>query len=267
MITIVASTDPAYLAANAQPMVAYRNLLAEGTLTSGTSPTTNPRANAVTESTFDFWGADATPDTLQTTLGAAASADVCFIAAHSIGSSGGSLTVQYYDGAAWQDIATVTPTDDQPFAVVFPSISATGWGISVTGLPEIGVAWIGPRLVIPGGVVPDYAPIWAARRVTKMAGTSRRGQWFGQRIERTGASMSAQFMPLDHDFALNDMESFRNRYNDGHAFVWASAPSVFPADVAYCWAPDDAIFAPAIQAGGRTVSLSLTMEAFAEPTA
>jgi hypothetical protein len=124
------------------------------------------------------------------------------------------------------------------------------------------VAWIGPRLVIPGGVVPDYTPVWAAHRVEKYPGVTRRGHFRGQRIERTGASLAAQFMPLEHDFALISMADFRRHYNEGRAFIWASAPRLFQEDVAYCWAPEDATFAPAIRAGGDLVNLSLTMEAY-----
>lgn len=267
MIYITANTAPAYAEANAQPMVMYRNLLAEGTLANIAAPAGAPRANAVTESTFDFWLADADPQVLQTTLAGAETADCAFFAAHSLGSTGATITVQYFDGSLWQTQAVATPADDQPFAMIWPARSATGWGVQISGgLAQIGVAWVGQRLVIPGGVLPDYAPVWASRVITKLSGASRRGQWFGQRTERTGAKLSASFMPIPHSFALNDLRAFRDHYNEGRAFVWAPAPGVFGEDVAYAWAPEGAVFAPRILAGGELVSLSLDMEAFAEPT-
>lgn len=266
MIHIVTSSNPAFAEANAQPFVAYRNLLAEGTVTDAALPAAAPRANAVTESTFDFWESDNDPDTLRVSLASAQEAAVAMIAAHSLGSQGATLEVQYYDGADWQTIHSVTPTDDQPFCIIWDAISADGWGLRITGaLAQIGMAWIGPRLVIPGGVLPDYSPVWAGRRVTKYPGTSRRGQWFGQRIERVGGSVAPEFMPIPYTFAESNMAEFRDHYNEGRAFVWASAPSVFPDDVAYCWAPDEAVFAPTVLAGGELVNLALTMEAYVEP--
>lgn len=266
IIQTTASLSGAYADANAQPMVAYRNLLAVGTIASGTSPASAPRLDAVTEDTTEYWLNATVPATLRSTLAASEPADLCYIGGHNLGTAGASLQVQYYDGAAWQTIATITPDDDQPFMVIFPRRSATAWGIQITGaVAQIALAWIGPRLIIPGGVTPDYRPVWASHRVEKYPGVTRRGHFRGQRIERTGASLSASFMPIDHDYALNEMAAFRAHYNEGRAFIWAPAPGPFREDFAYCWAPDGASFAPSIMAGGDLVTLSLTMEAFIAP--
>ena len=266
MIYITASTDPTYIANNAQPCVLWRNLLTEGTVANSTLPTTAPRANGITESTFDYWQPTAVPDTLDVSLAGLVSADCCVIAAHTIGSAGASVAVEYYNGSSWVTINTVTPTDNDTIMIVWPSILATGWRIQLTGaVAQIGVVMIGSRLVIPGGVVPGYSPAWASKLVTKFAGVSRRGQFFGQRTERAGARLSPQFMPIPYAYARDTMALFRARYNNGNAFAWASAPSVFPEDVAYCWAADNAIFNPTVLAGGELVSLAFDLEAYAEP--
>lgn len=265
MLQVTASTAPAYIEANAQPMVMYRNLLAEGTITDATLPTTAPRANAVTESTFDYWQPATVPETLRATLGASTPADGAFFAAHTLGSAGATLTVQYFDGSIWQTQATYAPPDDKPFGFIWPSRSATGWGIQISGfVAQVGVAWIGPRLVIPGGVLPDYVPIWASRRIIKYPGVSRRGQFFGQRIERAGARLTPGFMDVPYSFALTDLADFRDHYNEGKAFVWASAPSVFPEDAAYVWASDDEVLRSPIRAGGDWCGLSMDIEAYIE---
>lgn len=262
MLTITASTDPAYNANNAQPMVMYRNLLAEGTVASSTLPTSAPRANAYSGSTFDYWQPASAPDTLRATFGAAQAADGAFFAAHTLGSDGATLTVQYYDGATWQTQATISPTNNDPFGFIWPSRSATGWGIQISGaVAQIGVAWIGPRLVIPGGVKPDYVPVWAAKRISKTDGVSRRGHFFAQAIERQGAELAPEFMDVPMSFALTDMADFRQHYSEGNPFVWASAPSIFPADAAYVWS-DAEMMAMPIRAGGEWVGLSMQMQAF-----
>ena len=261
MITIVAGSA-AYDELNAQPMVSYRNLLAEGTITDALLPTVGPRADAVTQDTSEFWLPTGAA-TLRSTLAGSETAAVCFIAGHTLGSLGRTLTVERFNGT-WQTITTYAPTNDDPFAIIFPDEARTGFGIGVDGACQIAVAWLGPRLVIPGGVVPDYVPIWAAERLEKFPAITRRGHFRGQRIERAGASLSAQFMPVTHTFALSDMADFRDHFNEGNAFVWAAAPSVFPRDIAYCWADQDKTLGMSIRAGGNLVNLSIAMEAYVE---
>jgi hypothetical protein len=111
-------------------------------------------------------------------------------------------------------------------------------------------------------VQPEYTPVWSSLEIVKLGGTSRRGHFFGQRVERRGARMQPNFMPVTHSFALTTMKAFRNHYDEGRPFAWASAPSVFSEDVAYCRAPDGATVRTPILAGGQLVSLSLDLEAF-----
>jgi hypothetical protein len=261
-VYIVADPAPSYAEANAQPMVAWDNLLARGTIASGTLPTGAPRLNAVDENTTDFWQPTGA-DTLRATMAGSEAADCAFFAAHTL--SGRVVKVQYFNGSIWVDQATVTPTDNDPFLIVFPTRSATGWGISVDGACIIGVAWVGPRIVIPGGVVPGYTPVWAARSVKKWGGGSRRGHWLGQRVDMVTANLSPQFMPVPYAFAFTTLAAFRARYNEGRAFVWASAPSVFTEDCAYCWAEDGESLPAPISTGAIYTDLSMNVTAYCEP--
>jgi hypothetical protein len=262
MISITAGSI-AFAESNTQPMVLYDNCLTRATIANNTLPATGPRSRAITGETFDYWNATATPDTLRGTFGTAETADCCFIAAHTL--SGVQVNVQRLVAATWTDTATFTPTSNNPFLMIFPAQSSTGWGIQVASPRRVGVLMIGKRLVIPGGVVPGYSPVWASREIDRFPNVSMRGHFLGQRRRSAGASLSAQFMPISHDFALNSMRAFRDVYNDGDPFVWASAPSVFSEDVAYCWADKGAVFSPSILAGGQLCDLTLQMRAYCEP--
>lgn len=268
MIHIVAPPAPsaAYSAANINPMVAYENLMAEGTLVDALLPTGGPRIDATTEDTDEFWLTSGTNTTCRTTLVSPKAADVCFVANHTLGSRGATFTLQYRSGGVWNTLWSFAPENDDPFMVVFPNRTADGWGVQVsTDATQIGVLWIGPRVVIPGGITPDYQPIWARHRVEKLPGVTRRGHFKGQRIERVGGSMEAVFMPVPHDFALVTMRGFRKHYNEGKAFVFASSPSRFAEDFAYCWATEDAAFSPFILAGGGLAQFTITAETYVEP--
>lgn len=264
-LIVTASTAPAYIEANAQPCVFYRNLLAVGTVANSGLPTATPRLNAYAGDTDTYWQPASVPDTLRATFGAAETADGAFFAAHTLGTAGATLTVQYFDGSVWQTQATYAPTTNQPFGFIWPARSATGWGLQIsTAVAQIGVGWIGPRLVIPGGVKPDYEPIWAAREIVKAEGTTRRGHFQGQAIERAGARLNPSLMDVPIAFARDDMAAFRTVYNEGNPFIWASAPGVFPTDAAYCWAPSNARLGAPIRAGGQWCGLDMSFEAYVE---
>lgn len=263
MITIVASAVPSYLDANAQPMVSYVNNLAEKALINGALPAVNPRDNAVTESTADFWQSTGADQLTTVTSGGLLSADIAFFAAHNL--SGKTVTVLRWNGSSWVSVASVVPVSNDPFMIVFPSVSATGWGFSVSAAAQVGVAWIGPRLVIPGGVVPGYKPVWASRAVKKLGGGSRRGHWMGQRIEAVTAEIRADFTPQEFTFVDVTLADFIRHFEDGLPFIWASSPSFFNRDCAYCWAENEDRVEASILAGGHLCSLSMRMMAYAEP--
>ena len=261
MISITTGTSPAYNEDNRQPMVFFDNLLATGTLTNGTLPTNGPRSQAVDGNTYDYWATAGGRDTIRATLGAPRSAECAFIAAHNL--SGTVVKVQRLVGATWTDTATFTPTSNDPFLMIFPAQTSDGWGFEVDGSKVIGVAMIGPRLVIPGGVTPDYNPIWSAKTINRYPNVSRGGHFLGQKIVSAGASLSANLLRVTYAFAQSTLQAFRDHHNDGLPFVWASAPAIFTTDVAYCWA-DDTLHTP-ILGGGDWCSLSLQMTAYCEP--
>lgn len=263
MITIVSSADASYAEANAQPMVSYQNILSIKDLTNGSLPAVNPRLNAVSDSTADFWQSTGADSLRTVTSGSSLSADVAFFAAHDL--SGKTVTIQRWNGSTWVTVATVVPSSNEPFMVVFPSVSSTGWGFTVSAACQIGVAWIGPRLVIPGGVSPGYQPVWASRSVKKLGGGTRKGHWMGQRIEAVTAEIIAEFTPQQYDFVDGDLFPFLKHFENGSPFIWASAPSYFDRDVAYCWADDEEAVAISILTSGDLCSMSMRMTAYAEP--
>lgn len=258
-VTIVSSSAPSYIEENAQPFVSWRNLLAEGTITDAALPTVGPRQNAVSVDTVSQWKPTGSA-TLRAAI--AETASIAFFARHTMGSNSRTLKIQY-DDAGWVDLVTITPTDDQPFGVIFPDRTPSGWGVEVSGACEIGVAWIGPRLVIPGGVVPDYTPLSGARRVDIQAGLGRTGGFLGQRRLGVSAELTAQLMPLERTFVDSDMAGFRSAYTEGKPFVWSPSPGVFD-EIAYC-VNTAGQFGHSIRAGGDLCNLTLNMAAYCEP--
>lgn len=257
-ITIV-SGDAAYNAANLQPTLSWRNLLAEGTITDSLLPASNPRANAVSVDTVSFWGPTGAA-TLRASMGGTETAGIAFVAAHNMGTEGRTLTVERNSGG-WSTIGTVAPADDQPFALIFPDTTGTDFGFAVDGACQIGIGWIGPRVTPACQVAAGYVPLSGARAVELLGGIGRTGHFLGRRRLSATAELSATLTPLERTYLDGTLASFMTRYRDGRPFIWAPAPGAVD-EVAYVWASQGRV-GQSIQGGGVYVDLTLQMQAFA----
>jgi len=120
-----------------------------GTVTASTAAAGFAGDNANNELTWTAWQPTAVPATWQLSF---TSTDVsyCGIAAHDIGSTGGTVAVQEWDGAAWANLDSHTPTDDSPIVFCFDTRTTDRIRIRVTNaIPTIGVIWFGPILELP----------------------------------------------------------------------------------------------------------------------
>lgn len=242
----------------AEALVLYRNVLAEGTLSASSEAPDGFAANALGPQTFDSWTSISVPATLAVTLDVPVACDACAIIAHTLGSAGATVEVQYHDGSDWVTVQSVTPTDDRDLLLIFGEVSSTQWRIRITGaVASIGVAMIGPRLLIPFGVVPDYTPINLALSIELGPHITRGGQFLGNRVQRVGASTRIQLAPQERWWIEQDAKPFIAHYNSGKPFIWASCPDLLQEDMAYCWRSGDTL---AVSYGAGAVYGSMSME-------
>lgn len=251
-----------------RPFVLYDNVFLNGTLSEiGTSSGTT--VNALTESTFDFWQIGTNPNHIVVEA-AALTADCLMIAGHTLGSSGATCTLQRKvagDFINMSPVIVISPTNNDPFAVIFPKQTTEGWRVRIADFdtpPQISVVLLGERLIIPGYVAAPYTPSWGAKRVELLGGVSRGGQFLGNRVKRLGATFQVGFNPLDEDWVSDDARAFIDHYNEGKPFAFASGPSDFPEDIAYCWRAGDEL-RPSFREDGPYMDFGLNVEAYVEP--
>lgn len=253
-----AATDP--LAS----MLLFRNVLAEGTLAASTEAADGAAANALGPQTYDYWTPTAVPATLAVTLADDVECDCAAIVAHDLGSKGATVEVQYYDTAttAWVTAQTVTPTDDSTILMIFPAEESDQWRFRVTShIASIGVAMIGPRLLIPGGTQASYTPLNLALDIELMPSVSIAGQFLGTRINRMGAGASIALSTQERAWIEGAFAPFIAHYNGGQPFVWASCPNALKDDVSYCWRSGGTLQA-AYGAGALFGEVALEVEAY-----
>ena len=253
--------DPSAVAIR-DAFVMHRNVLAEGALSASSAAADGAAANALGPQTYDFWTPTAVPATLAVTLASAVECDCAAIIAHNLGSKGATVEVQRHNGSTWISVQSVTPEDDSDIFMLFEGVEASQWRIRVTGaVASIGVAMIGPRLLIPKGALPDYVPIYRALNVELMTSVTLGGQYVGSRRRRTSAGASIQLYQQELDWVEVEFDPFIEHFNAGLPFVWASCPDDLPRDAAYCWRAGPTI-QPSLSFGARFVAISMEVSAY-----
>jgi len=238
--------------------VLYRNIMTEGVLSATNETADGSAANALGPQTYDFWTPSSLPSSIYTTLTAPVECDACAIVAHTIGSSGCSVALQQYNGSAWVNVQTVTPEDDADILMIFGPVSSDQWRIRLTGpaVASIGVIMLGPRLIIPHGVLSGYVPINLALTVDLMRNTTRGGQFMGNRTQKIGAATTIQLHPQDRAWIETDARGFIAHFNTGQPFIWAGCPDLLPSDMAYCWR-SGAVLSASMSAGSIYGEMSM----------
>jgi hypothetical protein len=245
--------------------VAYRNVLADGTLAWSSETADGFAANALGPQTYDFWAPAAMPATLSVTLADAIRCDCAAIVAHTLGSSGATAYVEARNGSgSWVTLASITPTDNSDVILLFyAAIEYDQWRIRLTGstAPAVGIAWIGPRLIVPGGTKAGYVPLHQALDIDLMPNISRGGQFIGSRIQKVGASTSAGLAPQERWWVEGDGADFIAHYNEGKPFLWMSCPELFPKDGHYCWRSGNTL-RPSFGQGALFADMTLEVQAY-----
>ena len=170
----------------------------------------------------------------------------------------------YYDATNW-----IVPTDNTMILVEHGCVaSSTEWRLRVSGvsstMPYIGVFILGNPLTFPGGVMPPYTPIWQAQKVDLLVAKTLGGQFMGNRILRQGAETSISLVSFSKTFGEVDLQPFKEWYNAGHAFVWASGPSEFDKDVGYVWRKANAEMRPTFTETGSWIKVTMEVEGYVQ---
>lgn len=255
------------VAKDSLPMVLWDNFYARGTVTASSQTADGAGANAAEETTYDFWTPASLPATLQVTLASAEAADCCAIAAHTIGSSGATVIVEYLDGVTWTELGSVTPTTDAPILIVFDRTTDTDFRIRITGstVPSIGVVFLGERLNFSSGVALPYTPIWQSQTVELLQSVSIGGQFLGNRVNRRGGNGSITLNILERSFIEGaTFQAFKTHYDNGKSFFFASSLASYEEDISYVWRAPNAEMKPTFANSGIFYQIQMGLEAYVE---
>lgn len=242
------------------PLVAWDNLILQGTLTATSSAADFPLSGLLNGYTTDPWRPNAMPATLTLTLTGPAYADALCFAAHDMATQDVTVILERLVGATWTHTRTIKPGSDDPFMMTFPAVQATEWRVRFTGSNtfRLAVISLSRSLTIPGRVIPPHVPLHRVSEVELIGDSeSNIGEFLQADFMRTGGRARLAFSVQLPDFATGDnFEGFRQHFNRGYPFFMACFPTTYPKDMGYLWRIGGSILTPWQDA----VYMSLEME-------
>lgn len=210
------------------------NWLTGGTITASSTDSDYFEEGPDNSLTYEKWKPNSLAATWEYDHGTAAECDCCCIAAHTIGTNGNTLRVQYYDGAAWQNlIAGTIITTDAPIMVLFEPETRQQWRIRVANetAPTIGVVKFGKALQMQRALFGGHSPVNTARQVVLNTNKSETGEYLGRTVKRTMASTTYEWSHLTTQWVRDNWRDFQRAIEDEPFFIaWRPGDN---NDVAY----------------------------------
>lgn len=233
---MIYNTNPAV---SDSPLILWDNAIARGTISATSSATGTTPLSLLSGVTTDPWGPSAMPVTVTMALASGEPVSAIGFAGHNMAAKGVTVILERLVSAAWVAVMTVVPASDDPFVMSFPTIETTQWRVRFTGSEtfSLAVMTLGNALVVPGRVVPPHVPLHRSSEVMLVGESeSGTGEFLQADFERTGGRASINFSVQLHEFAAgDDFDGFRQHFNRGRPFFFASFPETYPLDMGYLW--------------------------------
>ena len=212
------------------PIIAYRNLLREGTLAGGGTP-----AHAVDWRLDRSWQPSVTSAMLECTLPTAQPAESLAIAGHNL--AGGTVTLRAWTGSAFVDTVTIEPTDASCVLTTFPAVNASRWQIDIQGTQPIALAvlFVGPVLALESGLRQGFVPPLFSQQAEILDTTSQEGVPLGRSIRRQPGKTTINVTDLDDGWMRSHWLPFRD-HSLRYPFFLQWNPEGYPNEAALCWA-------------------------------
>jgi hypothetical protein len=208
--------------------------------------------------TWQYWKPTAVPATWTLTF---TSAKISYfgIAAHNLGTVGGSVAFQIWDGAAWVTKATCTPSDDLPiFGLVRRRDQDRARLVFSGAIPTVGIISFGDVTEFPRRAT--YTGSVSFDRATQEVFSttiSDGGQSLDRFVTRQPASVKMTVDNLSEAWTAAYLEPVIDYMRFKPVFI-ADRPSKFPKSVAYAYTMTPIV--PARQIANSEVAIGVSFE-------
>lgn len=241
--------------------IGYVDYAAGGTVTASSEATDFPATAVQNPLTYETWAPTLTTATLTFDFGTNRDIDYIGIAAHTLGTSGQSITAAWStDNVTYTDLNVGTvPSDDRAIMLIFEEVTARYVRLTFNGsaVPNIGVVYIGESLEMLRPFYSGHTPGVMSRQTTVKPNKSVGGQWLGRSIVREGTKTTYKWRNIGIEWYETNVDPFVVHARSAPFFI-AWNPQDHPDHVQYAWTSDT--IAPTLMGVRDHVEFSFTAE-------
>ena len=257
--SLVAMADSGAADPLSHARIGYSTITRNATVTASSAAPGFPASSIKHPLTYERWLPTTAPATLTIDSGALVLSDYVGIAAHTVGSTGGVITISYSEnGTDWTDVLQTGPPNDNAIMALFEPVLARYWRIQISRVAEIGAVYIGRALVMQRCMYGGHSPGTLSRQTEIEPSRSVTGQFLGRSIVRQGFATSYQWANLTAPWYRANFDPFVEAALRNPFFI-AWYPEKFPGEVLYAWCNHD--ISPTNQGQRDLMSVGFNVEA------
>ena len=222
--------------------LAYENLLELGTVTASSENAEFPVENCFDGNTADYFKpASGGTVNIDLTLSPGRTANYFAFYAQNLFQFGGSIKLQYHNGADYVDATSgISPSDNAPRILFFDDTTATQWRIVVTcsSVFSLGMVSFGEFLPLQHGMYRDWTPPVLGRANTLLNSVSDSGAFLGRSIIAKGIQTTVKLQYAADSWVRDEWLTFV-KHAEQKPFWFAPNVDAYPNEVALCWTDGD----------------------------
>lgn len=201
--------------------------LTGGTVTASTTDADYFASGPTNILTYERWKPASIPATWEYDEGEDTTADCFCIGAHTVGTTGATVTFEIWTGAAWVEIGETASADNMPIMLLLGEpVTFSKWRIAIDVICEIGVAKAGLAMQMTRPIYGGVEPTHLNRMVEFRQNTSETGEFLGSTKQRVGLMTSHTWQHVDADWVRDTWRPFQVA-TEGVPFFIAWRPETF----------------------------------------
>jgi hypothetical protein len=226
------------------PRIGWHNLATQSNVFADQEDDDHPVKNIGNQATFLYWkGTSSAAQTVGVGLAGAETVNYLALARHNFGTIAADYTIESStNGTDWTALtdSRILPNDNS-LIHEFEDEFASSFRLNIasaSGIPEIGVLYLGRILKLSRTIYVGHTPITYGRRSDVTNNFSEDGQFLGRVVRNRMYESSVSMQNIAPDFYRDEIDPFFHESVEMPFFI-AWRPSSYPTETGYVWMKGD----------------------------